>query len=487
VPVGFVFCLVGCQIQTHYNSSFPGASNNASTPASKATAARQEPRVDPGAKAEPEAKPAPEPRGEPATKPAATATASATATAAEPPPPPFEHRPEVAGAAYLATASGLLQIEDGKLSVVEGGSGLIRDLELGTDGSVWALGSQLQRVQGGSVRGQKSLIGMDLAVGPDGTLWVLGSSVTSVSPDGKSSTFAVPEKMFPSHVGVSAKGEVYICSHDQVMRRTEAGWEKVDLSKTVGARQFYRGFAAGPQGSMYLMASQAAARLTAEGKWEKVALPAGHFSNILGDAGRVSAAGGLALHDHDDAVFVVPGKGSEKKGVKALGFPADTVTAAAIDGQGRRWIGTNGGLVILSPQGKVLQHWPVGALPDRVQRLLVVGAGPTLPTSVDPVIKGAVKGKLASKDGPIDGVPIEICDTPDLLFRAGSSPCTSSPIKFSGKTGPDGSFTFAEVPRQSYGVAFKDGKKWSTVLGSLRCCGQLTQGETVDIGVVKIR
>jgi hypothetical protein len=223
VPVGFVFCLVGCQLQTHYTSSFPGSSNNASTPASKATAARQEPRVDPGAKAEPEAKPAPEPREEPATKPAATASATASATAAEPPPPPFEHRPEVAGAAYLATASGLLQIEDGKLSVVEGGSGLIRDLELGRDGSVWALGSQLQRVQGGAVRGQKSLIGMDLAVGPDGTLWVLGSSVTSVSPDGKSSTFAVPEKMFPSHIGVNAKGEVYICSHDQVMRRTEAG------------------------------------------------------------------------------------------------------------------------------------------------------------------------------------------------------------------------------------------------------------------------
>ena len=96
-----------------------------------------------------------------------------------------------------------------------------------------------------------------------------------------------------------------------------------------------------------------------------------------------------------------------------------------------------------------------------------------------------MKGKLIVAGKPIANEAIEICDTPSTL-TLGPTPCSDGVIHFQSKTDAEGGFAFKDIPRQPYGIAFKDHGKWMVVFGSQRCCTEMAAGAEVDVGEVKL-
>jgi hypothetical protein len=395
---------------------------------------------------------------------------------------PFSDKPDAPGPAYLLVEGHLLILDAGKLSTVEDLTSYLGDLKLAPDGAVWVGGSSVYRIAQGVAERQGRNYPMDVCLGDDGTVWEIASKeITGSAPDGKTTTLPLPDGDRPRFIGVSGKGELFVAGK-QLHQRDGSGWKPVKAPKVFGNDPSFHGFVRRPGGALFAFSLTGAGKLGDDGAWSAVSLS----SMLLIRAGTVSAAGVVAAFDSDEIAIAAPGARTEKKSIKTLGIAAERIDAVAVDGQGRRWVSTDGGLAILSPKGQLLQHWPPGSLPGPVSRILLVGAGPALPAAPSEVVKGTVTGKLFSSGAVVASSPVEICTVPSLLMVGGDSPCKHNAVRFSGKTDASGVFSFSGVPRQPYSLAFKQGKKWAVVLGSTSCCSGMTQGEAIDLGEVRL-
>lgn len=394
---------------------------------------------------------------------------------------PFVDDAQKPGPAYLSTSAGLVVVDGGKLTTVtKFGSD---DLDLAPDGAVWSGVGIASRIEGDQVTQPEKVFGNDVALAADGTAWVAGyTEIKSISSSGKVSAVASPTSVPPKHVGVDAKGTLFVSGIDTMHRRTANGWELVD-TKVLGAKPFVIGFVSRPGGALYVHTADAVAKVGEDGTLTKVELPAKNpaVSNAL-QAGSLSVAGVLAFRLADAALIVDPNGKSERIAVKSLGVAASRVTGVAVDGQGRRWIGTDGGLFIFSATGEPLQKWLPGALPGNVKTLVLVGAGPELPSAAPAPQKGSIKGKLVVGGKPVPNAELELCDNP-AFYMSAATPCASSPLRFSTKTDADGAFAFPEVVRQPYGVAFKSGGKWK-MADRFPCCSGIKPDVETDLGLV---
>ncbi len=169
-----------------------------------------------------------------------------------------------------------------------------------------------------------------------------------------------------------------------------------------------------------------------------------------------------------------------------LGTPVGFVSTADMDGQGRLWLGTENGVVIVSRDNRPTQWLPgtVPELPAQVKVIHVVGGGPTLP-SVGPVAKGTIRGRLAMDGKPVVGATVEACASPRWMLSGGDTPCKGAPYMQTVNTDESGAFVFADVPLNNYGIAAQYGGTWFKT-GSATCAG-MQAGDTCDIGALILR
>jgi hypothetical protein len=394
--------------------------------------------------------------------------------------------PDTPCPAFLVMDGHLYALDGDKLSQISDVG--VQDAKLGPDGTIYIADySGIHTYADGKLTPVgKDAHGSSIAFGPKGELWAGNyGSVAQLVGDKWVESKAPEDCSTCSHIGVDSKGTVYLAGVDKIASMTGDKWEMLDTPKLIGNDpQSIEGFA-NVGGTLYVVTSQQA--ISVEDGKTKLQLPAGDYGYLsMSTMPELTPTGELAGHTYSEWFISSAKAAPNEHGMNDLGLKASSVSAFAVDGQGRRWVGTNGGLAVLSKDDKVLLSFPPGSLPSSAEAIYVFGKGPELPTKAPDVVKGDVKGALLLNGDAVKSADVVLCDTPSSVMN-GPTPCFGEPVIIEGKTDDQGVFHLKDVPRGRYGVAFKDAKGWSIALGGAPCCTNVAAGKEVDIGSIKIK
>ena len=440
-------------------------------------------------KAEP---PNPEPTTAEPAKPATTAV----------PPGPEKFPPAVAGApgpAFFAVEKrGVVVLDDNGFYILEGSpNSLQKDMQLGPDGRLYMIAYEdIYRLEGHRLvsiaKGGFSELGGSpdhLAVAPNGDLWV--TTFKGVSRwDGKAWTTEDKAKIGADDdlldaIAVDKDGRVWVASSNRVHMRNGETWQNVDLSKAKRGKLWLKDIERDPQGAIHVVTDDTVIKLkgfpTEIGKVPVGVKGFAQLSEI-----RFASGGSIGLISYQD-VYHVPAGGSPRKysSEKSRDFSADHISAIAPDDSGRLWVGSDIGVIVIVP-GAPRVEWLSGSVPElvgNVSDIVVFGAGPAkLPTG-GPRVTGGLTGKILKDGTPVANTTVELCPSPSTFFT--KTPCADAPVKFSVKTDASGVWTVPDAPLGSYGLAIKNGKKWSITLMSDVGDG-MKSGTVYDTGSISL-
>lgn len=383
------------------------------------------------------------------------------------------------GPAYFAIeGAGVLRLDGGKFTKVAGSpERAVVDLQIGGDGAVWSGGYDgVLRLADDRFRkvtdADFEQLGASLdafAVDPRGVVWA--ATFRGVGRfDGRAWSVEPKEKLGLGEAllrGVVADrgGKVYVLSTHALHVREGEVWRTVDLTRAgLGGEPYFGALRQGPDGALYLLASDTLLRVAPDETVTQVGL-GGSNPISLADL-ELASNGGLVVRSGDD-VIAVPAGGLPRlyEGHSGVDFSAHNISAVATDDRGRVWVGSDLGVVVLGP-GDAKTEWPKGSLPElvgKVEEILVVGAGPDALPPSGPVRKGSLTGKLLQDGAPIVAAPVELCPSPSMMFH--DTPCADAPIKFTTTSDEHGVWTVTDVPLGAYGIAVQLAGKWRITLG----------------------
>jgi hypothetical protein len=247
----------------------------------------------------------------------------------------------------------------------------------------------------------------------------------------------------------------------------------------VGAlsRIWVRSLEVGADGEIYGVTSSSVFQLEGEAWVEVLARPV----SSLAVASDGTLVGGL-----ETASLLIGKPGSlVEKSLADFGLEATEIDAIATDGAGRLWLATDGGLAVAKADGEVLATYVPGtleALPGRVFAIAVIEPPGVLP-EVKPPRTGAVAGRIVRDQAPAAGAVLELCATPDTLFR--ESPCAEAPHRSRTVANDRGAFRFEGVPAARYGLAIRAKDDWVIDL-TVDCCVGLFDGGEVKLKTIRV-
>lgn len=201
----------------------------------------------------------------------------------------------------------------------------------------------------------------------------------------------------------------------------------------------------------------------------------------LGDDGWVYVLSRYGLTGIDMTDFSI----QKSFSLASSGLKAKQITHGTRDDQGRFWLTTDGGVLVLDKAFNPT-FWPMGSVPaiaGSVGALVAVGRGPAQLPAVGPVATGHIRGQFFHGGSPAAGVPVELCDRPASVFK--KTPCAKKTFFRRTTTDSKGAYIFREVPLNAYAVTAKIGGKWHKSLGTN--CKQLEAGQTCDVGRLTVK
>lgn len=420
---------------------------------------------------EPEPEPAPEPALEPEPESPPPPT---YADQAEPPVRPTLD-PARSGDIYLRLGevrpAGVVRLGEGGVSAVAGGD--VVDIHRAPDGSIWALGAALKRL------------------------------------DGEESV-SLPEAIErPRHVALDTRGRAWIAADEEVGRWDGSTWVATPWAALAPDEKGYtQDLLVDRDGTVWLSTLERVYRF--DGAWAAVPLPEEALSNMPGalrqdstGAVLVASSGGVYRRDGEawarldevDAREAFDQNGDYgvrawrktafllgPDGEKRLSVPdgASRLTGATVDAQGRVWIATDVGAYLLGEPGWWLPLSAEGVRSDIVQ-IVAAGSGPASLPEAPPPSMVLVQATIVQGGAPVANTPIELCPSPQMMYR-GDSPCDGSAFRAVGKTDGDGVVRW-EAPRAGLRLTWKEGDGWKSQLGGdFRCCDN-AQADTGEVAL----
>lgn len=403
------------------------------------------------------------------------------------------------GPAFFAVdKKGIVMLDDKGFSVIpDSPATLQKDMQIGPDGALWLIGFEdIYRLEGGKLvskaKADFASVGSsadNFAVAPNGDIWI--ASFKGVSRwDGKAWTTEEKAKIGAGDdlleaIVVDRDSRVWVASSNKVHVREGDAWRNVDMAKIKRGQLWLKDLALSPAGAVHLLIDEALFKFDATGT-TATKVPVGVKGFAQMSEVQFSLGGSIGIVSYED-VYHVPAGGSPRKysSEKARDFKADGISSVAPDDAGRLWVGSDIGVSVIVP-GAARVEWLSGSVPElvgTVKDIVVFGAGPaTLPTG-GPQQKGGLSGKILRDGAPVVGVTVELCPGPSTFFT--KTPCHDSAVKFSTKTDATGVWTVQDVPLGTYGLAVKNGKKWSITL--MRDMGDgMKAGVVYDTGSITL-
>lgn len=352
---------------------------------------------------------------------------------------------------------------------------------------------------------------VDLHRAPDGSVWALGASIQRLDGDERITIPELPAS--PSQLALDARGRAWIAAKEGVGRWDGAAWVSTPWADFAGDdKGWAQDMLVDGRGAVWVTTLDGVYRF--DGAWAPVAMPEATVSPMPGLLR--TAADGTVLMSTSGGVFARSGDvwqqldevsardtfdahgGHQVRawrktafllgpdGEARLSIPdgPTTLSSATVDAAGRAWLATDVGLHLLGEE----DWWhPLGVDPlrGRAAQVLASGSGPaTLPKAPAPATV-AVSARFVRDGAPLAGAAVELCPQPQSLYR-GDSPCDGSAFRAVARTDDEGRATWPAAARAPLRVTFQVGEEWKSVLGgSFRCCGDAQSG-SLDLGEVAL-
>lgn len=327
------------------------------------------------------------------------------------------------------------------------------------------------------IGGPPGLALSDAAAAPDGSLWATAGGRHAHWQSGAWTVADADASAFFHRVAVDGAGTVWLGTTGAGLFRIVADRAAPVSAPGVTA---IRSLTIDPTGRLVVIHEGGVVARDGEG-WATLAT-----GNIT--SADVRADGALARVATDGLAVTIAGV-ARPIALAALGAPDAAVRSAGWDGDGRLWIDTEVGVVVLAPSVDRLERWyprgTVAALDTAAGiDVLGIGAAPVLPPAADPV--GVVRGRITRGGAPVAGAWIELCEHPRARFDPiDGSPCLAAerPDLPSARTGADGSFQILDVPDAVLTAAIDvaDGE-W--VIREIACCTEPDHAQ--DLGTIEV-
>ena len=366
----------------------------------------------------------------------------------------------------------------------------IEDLAVDKEGRAWlrCLG-KVFRSEGDKLveLGQPSGVGQ-LAMGRDAGVWAGVGKPAALyklendawkaikAPDGLDVTWSLV---------VDVKGRPWIATKGAVWVREGEAWQPAPLGKDKPEENYASKIIPTDEGTVWVLTDKMSFVGIEDGKpisrtfpnyQEPVALPGG---GVIVESNTGSAAS-LTTYDAKGKKDKTINLSRDKVFFESMGQVTDRIAA---DKNGRIWIGTAYGLIVVEADGTTMQQLEPGRVAGlesaSVQRVAVAGDGPELPKLGDKV-RGVVKGKI-NTDKP---TRVEMCSGGVGSFDGkfyGPTPCSGKAMVRSIKTDKDGNFELKDVPPYPMTLLLQSNAT-SWVRRDPKCCTDLKAGEVKDIG-----
>lgn len=317
-------------------------------------------------------------------------------------------------------------------------------------------------------------------------IWVLGSEGLAHFDGERWAPVTMPKLEYPQDVTVDASGRVWAMGLGQLLRREGESFVAVtDLPDDVRSMHRFLDVA----GHALTLEHSGGIDHLDDGRWAKESLSFVHGGHK--DTGRVLAMGSADIEGGTIAAASFGQVTARSEPYRRffdpvqLDVPVTKIEAVDVDGRGRTWVATDGGLAVLEdPQGDFRYIGP-GAIPgidDAPSDVLALGNGPVLPPLVDPG-RGIVRGKLRYRGKPLARARLHICARPSLEGSMGF-PCDFTEVLNGTTTAADGTFEMDDVLPGRYRMAVEVAPgKWR-YLSLDGCCATTRPGAPQDLGTI---
>lgn len=427
--------------------------------------------------------------------PAGDPSAATSPLASEPPPPP------VRDDLYLAPkAGGVVRVPGTGAAVhaVADVTGPVHALAADPQSRVYAAGrSGVHVIVDGVVT--RTLPSVDVGLGralhavSERDVWYAGfDGVAHFDGDAWAVTAAAELGLeYPSDVTVDAQGRVWVLGLRGVVRRDGERFSPVALLPDTRS---LRSFVDAPEHGLSIVHVAGIDHFVDETEtWTKadLAFVVGAHIPTGRTLGTIAAGYGGGATTVASMWSVTTRRAPNRRTyeVRDEKHPLTELLGVEVDGRGRSWVITDGGLLLLEPESFDPTWIGPGAIPGvegEVAQVLALGQGPPLPSLVDPG-RGSVTGKLRHRGKPLAGARIELCGFPSLEGSKGH-PCEFvDPLYFLTTTAADGSFEAKDVIPGRYRMAAYDASSGWRYLNVDECCLATRPGKPQDLGIVDTR
>lgn len=431
-----------------------------------------------------------------ADEPTTPATTSPVAEAVPTPPTPVVAAPSAANAIYTGSIYGpVVRIaDDGSATALSGPDGSVGDFSLDTNGVVHvALSGQVFAIVEDALEreceGEPARFVM-LAARSRNDVWAASSRVLAHS-DGTSWT-VLQDVALAGHeirdIAFDASGTLWVLTRDTILVRRGTAFETLaPMEGSAELGSWVRNVEGGLDvvhfrgidhfdGSTWSIVPLDWVERSHQGRLTFVSLSRADYANGMLALG--------TLFGDDFALRLNDVRYLGESSLGRLQVPATQVNGVAVDGRGRPWLATDGGLLVLERYGtpRVLRFWPVHGLAAlaRVPRVVfAVGDGPSVLPDVLPARPGRARGSLGARYA---GATVVLCT--DVEGSGRERECSDVAMSFSANADSRGRFTIEGVVPGGYTVLARIGGTLYQTTGS--CCAPREPGGEVDLDRIDV-
>ncbi len=288
---------------------------------------------------------------------------------------------------------GILRLQDGAVSSVLQTKASLRDMQLDSEGALWASlhGVGVVRHAGGHVVTLNQESFAKLAVRSPSDVWTINDGHGSVVRyDGhrwktvrtRNSLAGTFEDNHLLDIVTDGRA-VWVSSWNGLWRVTGSRWTRVEPPPVASTSNLAdAGAAATSEFPLSLLVSRAGlvacylsgCFVSTESGWQPSHWPAG--SAHLQSAGSTNLVAGTGADGRTVVIAHLDGPGEVSR---SAALPATGINDIAIDSTGRVWVAAGAVLTILDASGRTLQQWKSAGADGKsgaIERVIVAGAGP---------------------------------------------------------------------------------------------------------------
>ena len=194
-------------------------------------------------------------------------------------------------------------------------------------------------------------------------------------------------------------------------------------------------------------------------------------------------------------VLTFDGENWEKYDTSNYGLVSDLIQAIACDDQGRVWVGTDCGISLFDREEWITYNMSnSGLVSDDVTKILIEKGGLASLPPLQEIKVGELSGVIKRGEEAMVEARVMLCTRvmgtiPGVGF-GGETPC-EGPVQMETYTDESGGFRFEDVPIGEYGLAVQDpGGKWFTIMAKTGVPVEekfiVEEGKTTSIGVLNL-